>query len=730
MSPAGTISVVVCTHDTKRFDRLRQAIDSVMAQTAAAHEVILVVDGNDEVLSAASAAFPTASVMPNARTKGLSGARNTGLLAASGEIVAFLDDDAIAERDWLAAIASQFASPFTMGVGGPITPSWPGERPRWMPREFDWVVGCSYEGQATETGTVRNLIGCNMAFRRSALIMAGLFDEGLGRNGANAAGAEETELCLRAGAMFPMAGLVMDDKAAVRHQIEEHRKAFGYFARRCIAEGKSKALMTHRHPSRSGLSSERHHLLTVIPRRILGHLADGFSRPGQGGFSRAAASIIGTALVAGSFLVGRIAVRRLPRAESAFAPFKVVEVDVSQPLLPIAANGADDGQPYAAAHLVIRDGANLLGVTQVPLYGEELDPAKLAPILAAYPRFPQESIDLALPRVRVVVATRDRKESLARCLDSLLAQDHPDFEIVVVDNAPSNDETMAMVQQVYASTGKVIYLREERPGLSNAHNRGLDGLSADIVAFTDDDVIADRHWLSSLVRPFAENAETGCVTGSIVPAELETRAQYWTELHGGFLKSAKVQVFDLAANRPDNPLFPYAAGMFGSGANMAFRRSALSAMGGFEPALGAGTIARGGDDLAAFADVVLAGERLVYNPHALVWHFHRRSADGMARQAFGYGVGLGAYLTRLIVRQPSLAWHFLAKAPAGFAHLFGRKSAKNARLPGDYPASFVWRERFGILAGIPAYFRSRKALRRPNDATPLQAQGKPAWKSN
>src|SRR5690606_29771536 len=157
-------------------------------------------------------------------------------------------------------------------------------------------------------------IGCNMAFRRNALVMAGLFDEGLGRIGANAAGCEETELCMRAGAMFPMAKLVMDPNASVLHQIEEHRTAFRYFVRRCLAEGKSKALMTHRHKSRSGLSSERHHLLTVIPRRILGHLADGVVRPMQGGFSRAAASVIGTALVAGSFLLGRIAVRGLPRA--------------------------------------------------------------------------------------------------------------------------------------------------------------------------------------------------------------------------------------------------------------------------------------------------------------------------------------------------------------------------------------------------------------------------------
>jgi glycosyltransferase involved in cell wall biosynthesis len=730
MSSASNISVIVCTHDTKRFGRLRQAIDSVVAQRVPAYEIILVVDGNDDVFNAASAEFPAARVMANTRTKGLSGARNTGLLSATGDIVAFLDDDAIADANWLGAISVQLKSPFTMGVGGPITPSWPGTRPAWLPREFDWVVGCSFEGQAIEAGAVRNLIGCNMAFRRGALVMAGLFDEGLGRTGANAAGAEETELCLRARAMFPMATLVMDEDASVLHQIEEHRTAFGYFVRRCVAEGKSKALMTHRHPSRSRLTSEWRHLLSVIPRRILAHLVDGIAHPGQGGFARAGASVAGTALTVGSFLVGRVAVRRLSQAERVYAPFKVVEVDLSKPLEPIKATASDE-QAYGAAHLVVREGARLLGVTQVPLYGEDLSAAALAPVLETYrqPR-PAASEPVTLPCTRVVVATRDRSDSLVRCLDSLLVQDHPDFEIVVVDNAPSNDMTMVMVQQHYAPTGKVVYLREERPGLANAHNRGLDGLAAEIVAFTDDDVIADRNWLSNLARPFAQDSKVGCVTGSIVPAELETRAQYWTELHGGFLKSAQRQVFDLGPHRPDNPLFPYAAGMFGSGANMAFRRSALAGMNGFEPALGAGTLARGGDDLAAFADVVIAGHRLVYNPDALVWHFHRRGEDGMARQAFGYGVGLGAYLTRLVANRPVLALHFLAAAPAGVAHLFGRKSAKNARLPSDYPAGFVWRERLGILAGIPAYFRSRRAIGRPVDASPLRSHGKPAWKGN
>jgi GT2 family glycosyltransferase len=725
------VSVVICTHDVARFDRLRQAIDSVAGQAESAHEVILVVDGNPTVLHAATDAFPGLNVLPNTRSKGLSGARNTGLLAASGEIVAFLDDDAIAAPDWLTAISVAFSSPFIMGVGGPILPSWPGERPRWMPREFDWVVGCSYEGQSTSQGKVRNLIGCNMAFRRGALLMAGLFAEELGRVGANAAGAEETELCLRASAMFPAARLVMTEQVSVRHQIDEHRTRFDYFVRRCIAEGRSKALMARRHPSRGGLSTERRHLMSVIPKQIAAHLAEGLAHPGTGGLARAAAGAIGTALVVGSFLLGKLTTRGGRAPQVNFAPIKVVDVDLGQSMPTITARADSDERPaYGTAHLVLRNGGKMSATLQVPLYGNDLTSAELATVVEPHRVAAAPASPVTPPRARVVVATRDRTASLVRCLDSLLAQDHPDFDIVVVDNAPSTDETLRMVERAYLPTGRVRYIREERPGLATAHNRGLEGLDVEVVAFTDDDVVADRSWLSKLTLPIAEDAKVGCVTGGIVPAELETRAQYWTELHGGFLKGAQRQTFDLTTHRAPGSLFPFAAGMFGSGANMAFRRSALADIGGFDPALGAGTRARGGDDLAAFVDTILAGYRLVFNPDALVWHYHRRSEEGMQRQAFGYGVGLGAYLTRLVVRKPALLSDFVRAAPAALKHILGRKSAKNARLPADYPNGFVWRERFGILAGVPAYFQSRSATHGiEGPGTPSRPTSL-AWKSN
>jgi cellulose synthase/poly-beta-1,6-N-acetylglucosamine synthase-like glycosyltransferase len=721
-----TVSVIICTHDADRFGRLGQAITSVCQQSHLPTELLLVVDGDEALLAAARAAFPQAQVMRNARAKGLSGARNTGLLAASGVLVAFLDDDAIAEAHWLASLLEEFQSPRVFGVGGPILASWPNGRPSWLPETFNWVVGCSFAGQATEPGKVRNLIGCNMAFRRNALVMAGLFDETLGRVGANAAGAEETELCIRAGQMFPMSELRVSQGAVVVHQIDAHRASLRYYVRRCIAEGRSKAMMRR---SGAGLSSERRQLLSVLPKSVFSHLADRLQDRDRNGLAKAAAVVLGAGLVVGSFVWSKIT-RRAAVSAPVFAPVQVCDVDLDAPQAIAGINQAT-GTRYASAHCVVRMGGRLAGVVQLPLYGEELGAEAVRDLTHHLRPADQVVVRDSKSRVRVVVATRDRPEMLARCLDSLLTQDHNDFSVVVVDNAPSSTATRDMVTGVYAPTGKVSYLVEPRPGLANAHNRGLEALDADVVAFTDDDVIADPLWLSTLIAPFAD-AEVGCVTGGIVPAELETLAQLWTEQHGAFLKGLRTQHFDLAANRQPGLLYPHAAGQFGSGANMAFSRRALAALGGrFDPALGAGTKARGGDDLAAFADVVLAGLRLVYVPHALVWHHHRRSTDGMKRQAYNYGVGLGAYLTRSVLKDPRRLLSFALALPAAAAHLASKSSNWNTTLSQNYPRSFVWSERLGILAGVPAYLRSAAVARSAAPATDKRpAAGAPAWKGN
>jgi O-antigen biosynthesis protein len=320
------------------------------------------------------------------------------------------------------------------------------------------------------------------------------------------------------------------------------------------------------------------------------------------------------------------------------------------------------------------------------------------------------------PRASVVVATRDRPESLARCLDSLLALDYPDYELVVVDNAPAASATERLIATRYAPV--VGYVREDRPGLANAHNRGVVAAGGDIVAFVDDDVVVDRSWLLELAMAFEWATDVGCVTGLIVAAELETPAQVWSELRWGLGKGLAPQMFRISDRRALGSLFPYAAGRFGSGANMAFRRGVLHQLSGFDPALGTGTPSRGGDDLAAFFAVVAAGYALAYTPRAIVRHYHRRDYASLRRQAYGYGVGLTAYLTKTVVDDPLRLLDLAATAPAALAHLLSPRSPKNAATPPEFPGELRWQELLGMLGGPAAYLRGhRRALR--HEAAPM-----------
>ncbi|MEU6706319.1 glycosyltransferase [Streptomyces wuyuanensis] len=322
------------------------------------------------------------------------------------------------------------------------------------------------------------------------------------------------------------------------------------------------------------------------------------------------------------------------------------------------------------------------------------------------------------PRTSVVVATRERPGRLARALDSLLAQDHPDFEIVVVDNAPLTGATRELIERKYGE--RVRYVLEPVPGLAVAHNRGVAAADGAVLAFTDDDVVADPHWLTALTAPFAEDPRIGCVTGLILPARLTTPAQILLESHGGFAKGFAPRTYDPARPPADEPLFPFTAGRFGSGANMAFRARALRAAGGFDPATGTGTAARGGDDLYAFVRILADGHRLRYTPDALVWHHHRETERDLRNQAFGYGAGLTAYLTALVARRPGLLPALLARLPRGLAHArtmtAHREGARG--VPGEHgtashpwPRSLSRLERRGMLAGPLGYVRARRRVR-------------------
>jgi GT2 family glycosyltransferase len=314
------------------------------------------------------------------------------------------------------------------------------------------------------------------------------------------------------------------------------------------------------------------------------------------------------------------------------------------------------------------------------------------------------------PHVTVVVATRERPESLRECLLSLLDSEYPRYDVVVVDNDPVTTDTAVLM--THFSPERVRYVVERRRGLASAHNRGLEEVRGGIVAFVDDDVVVDRHWLASIAEGFAIGDNVGCVTGLILPAQLETPSQLLLERHGGFDKGFDVQVFGTAEHDwPSDPLFPFTAGRFGSGANMAFDTAVIRGLGGFDPAIGVGTFARGGDDLAAFFRVVL-GHRVVYQPGAVVWHRHHRHMEALRNQAFGYGVGLGAYLTSVMVHERRMWPLLLRRLPSGIVYAFSSSSARNRGRYDGLPSELARLERRGLAAGPAAYAVSRWRHRR------------------
>ena len=399
------------------------------------------------------------------------------------------------------------------------------------------------------------------------------------------------------------------------------------------------------------------------------------------------------------------------------SPLGIIRVHPSEPILradvlaktiqtelgqAVAAHLQADGLPFVAPL-----SSNGLGTDR--LYFANEDPFSDTAMVAWWNRIPHEYQQAVVdaPFASVIIATRNRSTQLVTALDSILAQTYSLFEVIVVDNAPTTDETQEIFQDRYSHLPHMKYIREDRPGLASAHNAGIVHAKGSILAFADDDLRVDRQWLSYLVSAFKSMDNVGCVTGLIMPAELETRAQVWIEQYGRFGKGLTTQIFDMAEYYRDNPLYPYAAGMFGSGANMAFSREAIESIGGFDTAMGAGTFARGGDDLAAFLDVILAGFRLIYEPAAIVWHHHRREYGALRPQIFGYGVGLSAYLTRAFMRYPHHAFNMLRKLPRGVKHMLGATSDKNAGKPADFPKELDRLERIGLLIGPCAYIRSR-----------------------
>jgi glucosyl-dolichyl phosphate glucuronosyltransferase len=303
------ISVVICAHAMKRWNETLAAVDSVRRQSFAAKEIIVVVDHNPELYTALRAELPDVMVVENREERGLSGGKNTGVALARGDVVAFLDDDAVADDDWLKFFADSYADPRVIGVGGLTLPNWAAPRPSWFPREFDWVVGCTYRGMPETRSPVRNLLGGNASFRREAFELAGGFQNGIGRSaGKRPLGCEETEFCIRVTQNSPESVFLFDNRAVISHLVPAERCRFAYFRARCYAEGLSKALVTASVGTSDGLASERRYTTRTLPMGVIRGVADAVLGDSSG-LGRAGAIVAGLAATAAGYAAG-IASRR------------------------------------------------------------------------------------------------------------------------------------------------------------------------------------------------------------------------------------------------------------------------------------------------------------------------------------------------------------------------------------------------------------------------------------
>jgi cellulose synthase/poly-beta-1,6-N-acetylglucosamine synthase-like glycosyltransferase len=681
------IGVVICTYTEKRLEVLLEAIDSLKLQTLKPSSVVVVVDHNPGLFKRLRSMLEGVLILENAGERGLSGSRNTGVQAIQAAIIGFLDDDAIPGEKWLATAMAHFRNPEVVAVGGSARPNWVCPRPRWFPDEFGWVVGCSYVGQPESLSGVRNLLGSNMAVRRDVFEKVGGFSEALGRVGARPRGCEETEFFIRVNQTLGPGRVIYDPQMWVSHMVGPERAKLGYFLRRCFFEGRSKADVARLVGTSDATASEREYSLHVLPRSVLDNALRSILDGDPARLARSLAIVSGLFTTLWGYIVGSTFDRN---------------------------NGFPRPSTRGKTHLA----------PKVSVLGNEVGQAELR----------------GQPMVSVVVPSiMERRTQMERCLDSLCRQDYPDYEVLVIDNRPVASE---LGWSFLLEEGKtpIRVIRQPFPGISSARNLGVAQARGSIIAFTDDDVVVGEKWLTSIVARMKADKDISCVTGPVLPAELATPAQRWFEEYFGGLHNLgearryrsgagsrtlagllsvgmRVSCETESGECVDELSLYRAVVRCGSGANMAFRREALEHLGGFDPALGTGTPTCGGEDLAIFAALFLSGGQVFYDPSCSVHHFHRQRYGQLVGQVRGFGTGLTAMLTALVLQDPTHLVGVAEGIPKALSALRSRGSRQGNGLARG--SSFVqlppWlrlQELLGMLRGPAALLSSRRMVKR------------------
>ncbi len=312
------VSAIICAYTEDRWNDLCAAVTSMQRQTRPPREIIVIVDHNPQLFTRLQAAMPDVLVLQNVEPRGLSGGRNTGIAQAQGALLAFVDDDAIVEPDWLELLEACCADPQVLGVGGSVAPLWPRKTPVWFPHEFSWVIGCTYLASPLQPIAVRNPYGGCMCIRREIFETIGGFRNGIGRSGKLPLGCEETELCIRASQHWPGRIFLWQPRAVMHHRVTPQRASWRYFFSRCYAEGLSKAAISTYVGTKAGLASERSYMFRILPAGMVRGVQDAALHRDLSGFLRAAAILAGLSTTAAGYLAGTLS-QRLRTLHSASA---------------------------------------------------------------------------------------------------------------------------------------------------------------------------------------------------------------------------------------------------------------------------------------------------------------------------------------------------------------------------------------------------------------------------
>jgi glycosyltransferase involved in cell wall biosynthesis len=396
-----------------------------------------------------------------------------------------------------------------------------------------------------------------------------------------------------------------------------------------------------------------------------------------------------------------------PAETPPLAPIRLLDLDLDRP-----AGVLENLHGFVAVEALVRRNGDPVGWVRLPVVGGRCSADAIQgafdpigrPAAAGFGKRAEPATPLS---VTVAVCTRDRTEDLARCLDSLEGVQYSDWEVLVVDNAPSSDATRTLVERRGA---RVRYTREPRPGLDWARNRAIAEAAGEIVAFTDDDVVVDPQWVRAIAAAFAGDPSVAAVTGLVLPAELDTEAQVLFERYRSFGRGF---VPRRVARENGGPLAHRygAAGDYGTGANMAFRRAVFDRIGPFDPALDVGTPSRGGGDLEMFFRVLKEGHALVYEPRAMVRHRHRRTLEELRGQIADHGISFSAYIVRSMLAYPDERLAFARLACWWYAKTAFRVLVPKAAPAGQLRALGLAELR-GCLIGLGRYPAARRAANR------------------